>query len=298
MTKKVIILTGPTASGKTGIAHRLAKKLNTEIINADSRQCFIEFGEAVAKPSKKEQREIHYHFVDNFSFLEHSSAQDFVDTADAAVAKIHKKTDVAIICGGTGLYIKAWKDGLDAIDGISSSSRNKAQEIWEKEGITGLQKLLTAREDPFMLSGEELNTARLLRAVEVQLEKGKSILEYQQNQTRDHDFDILEFALHPDREKNYAAINQRVEKMFEDGLWEEALNFYPYRAHKNLKTVGYQEIFQALDEGKSREEAKKKIQQKTRNYAKRQRTWYKNQGNYTLVLPEIAETEILTALGK
>ncbi len=296
MKHKVIVLTGPTASGKTALANSLAKELNSEIISADSRQCFTEFGVAVAKPSIEERKEIPYHFIDCFSFLEHSTAQDFADIADLAVAKLHSQNKIPIICGGTGLYIKAWMQGLDTLPQITPKTREQAQDILHAYGIMGLQDFLRRRKDPFMQGNETQNTARLLRAVEVQIQSSISITEKQTGQNRTHDYQILEFALDPRAVQNYADINKRVELMFASGLWDEAMLFYPYREHKNLKTVGYQEIYQCIDEGQGPKEALKLIQQKTRNYAKRQKTWYRNQGAYRLLKPENAAEQILAAL--
>ncbi len=295
--KQVIVVAGPTASGKSELAMRLATALSTEIINADSRQCYTELGVAVAKPSKIDRRTVPHHFVDVSSYTEHISAADFARYTESLLGELFHHHETIIVSGGTGLYLKAWIEGLSPIPDISTSIRSEVDELYASNGLDALIQILRDTNDPYIGNGEIQNPSRVRRAVEVQLMTGQSILHYQStSRTPERDYQIRCYALSPPREVLQERIIRRTQQMMQAGLIDQNMPFYPYRHHKNLKTVGYTEVFEGYDKGWSEDHICEQIIIHTRQYAKRQSTWYRNQGSYELIAPESAYEEILNAL--
>lgn len=277
--KIVFIIMGPTASGKTTLAISLAKRLHTDIISADSRQCFNELTIGVARPSKEELSSVTHHFIASHSIHEQVDVAVFENEALNNVSSIFERKDHAVVCGGTGLYINAFCTGIDEMPIISKQIREEVKTRWENEGIQGLKGWLMQIDPLFMAqSNEQNNRVRLMRALEVMLSSGQSILEFQKGSIARRPFQIKKIFIDWPREILYKRINQRVEGMMEQGLLDEARSMYPYRHLKALQTVGYQELFDYLDGKMSLELAVDKIKQHTRNYAKRQITWFKKQG--------------------
>ncbi len=297
MAKQAIVIAGPTASGKSCLSKNIALQLNTAIINADSRQCFTELGVAVAKPSKSDMQEVPHFFVNKYSFLEHITADDFAQFTEKKIAQLFLHHDVVVVSGGTGLYLKAWMEGLSPLPKIAYETRQEVDQLFERKGLDELLRILTEKGDPYLQSGETQNPARIKRAMEVMLETGKSILTFQQKKsTPNRDYQIHSFALSPEREVLRDRISRRTEKMFAEGMSAECMKFYPYRHHKNLKTVGYTEIFEGYDQGWSEDHVMEQVIIHTRQYAKRQMTWYRNQGNFQLLDPANALENILETI--
>jgi tRNA dimethylallyltransferase len=272
--KTLILVAGPTASGKTSCALELARSHKTSIISADSRQCFKELNIGVAKPSPAELAEIRHYFINTHSIHDTVNAMTFAEYANNALNEIFRSNNIAVMAGGTGLYIKAFLEGFDDIPDVPSEIRNRVKEEYELKGREWLQKELQEKDPVYYEKGEIMNPQRMMRALEVKLATGRSIREFQRASAgRRHDFLIKNITLSPPRETLYRNINQRVEEMMEKGLLEEARALLPFRHLNALQTVGYTELFDYFDGKYSLPEAVEKIKQNTRNYAKRQLTW-------------------------
>lgn len=286
--KQCIIVAGPTAIGKTAEAIRLAKLYNTSIISADSRQCYRELRIGVARPTEDELKEVKHYFIANHSITENVSAATFAKEASAYLDEIFEDHDVAIVCGGTGLYIKALVEGLDDIPTIPDEIRVEAIRLYKEKGIDALRNKLLELDPSFAGRGDIDNPQRMMRALEVVVSSGRSIFDFyrsvdssqltvnSQRSTVNHQqisftYNILALP----REVLYERINKRVDKMIEEGLEDEVRSLIAHKDLPALQTVGYKEFFDYFDGKCTREEAIEKIKQHTRNYAKRQITWFK-----------------------
>ena len=271
----VYVICGPTAVGKTAIAIALAKHLRTSIVSADSRQCYTEMSIGTAKPSPEELAEVKHYFINEFPVTESLSAADYEKLALGYLDEIFKTSGTAVVCGGTGLYLKALCEGLDE---MPEADEEMSAEIIEQYKLGGMEWLREAveNEDPaFYESSESENPARLIRALIFKRSTGESILEYRTGEKKPRHFQIVKIGIELPREKLCERINKRVDIMMEQGLLDEAKGLYPHKHLKNLQTVGYVELFDYLDGKYSLQEAIAKIKQHTRNYAKRQLTWFR-----------------------
>ena len=253
----------------------LAKELGTAIISADSRQCYREMTIGTAKPSPAELRAVKHYFADDFPITTQLTAADYETLALKYLDEIFTTHDTAVVCGGTGLYIKALCEGLDEMPETDSDTVMQTEQDYRLYGLEWLH-LAVQEEDPeFYRQGEIQNPARMLRALSFIRSTGKSIVQYKTQTKKTRSFKIIKAGLEMPRTLLYNRINQRVDIMMEDGLLEEVKKLLPYRQLKNLQTVGYSELFDHLDGKYSLQEAVEKIKQHTRNYAKRQLTWFK-----------------------
>lgn len=273
--KTVVIICGPTAVGKTAVAISIAKQFQTEIISADSRQCFKELKIGVARPSDEELKEIPHHFIASHSIKENINAAFFENFALQKTAKLFKTHDTIIMVGGTGLYIKAFCEGLDEIPPIDETIRKNIVSNYELYGLSWLQEQVKIKDPEFYKIGEIQNPQRLMRALEVVASTGQSILSFRKNKKTDRPFKIIKFGLELPKEELHRNINSRVDKMLQEGLLEEVGSLNGYRDVNALQTVGYSEIFQHLDGKMSLANAIEEIKMNTRQYAKRQMTWFK-----------------------
>jgi tRNA dimethylallyltransferase len=274
-TPTVIIIVGPTAVGKTAAAVRLATEWQTRIISADSRQCYKELNIGVAKPSAAELSAVHHYFIDSHSIREQVNAALFEILSLQWTADIFRESPTAVMVGGTGLYIKAFTDGLDEIPAVDPAIRQRLQERYEQEGMGWLQQEVRQHDPAFFAEGERLNPQRLLRALEVRLSTGRSILSFRTGASRQRLFRIRKIGLQLPKEELHRRIHERVDAMMLQGLTEEVKSLLPYRSHNALQTVGYKEIFDYLDGKYSLDEAVANIKTNTRRYAKRQLTWFR-----------------------
>lgn len=272
----VVVLTGPTASGKTALALALAQKFDTSIVSVDSRQCYTELNIGVAKPTLDELSLVHHYFINSHSIHEAVDAVVFEKYALAAVEEIFLKNNVAIICGGTGLYLNVFCEGIDDIPKTPPELRAEITASYQNFGIEYLQAALLENDPDFLLHSSEINNpSRLMRALEVKKITGKSILSFREGVKKQRNFDIIKFGIDLPRETLYHRINTRVDKMMEDGLLEEVLTLLQFKHLPALQTVGYTELFDFIDGNVDKSFAIEKIKQHTRNYAKRQITWFK-----------------------
>lgn len=277
MNKTCIIITGPTASGKTAVAINMAQHFGTEIISADSRQCYRELDIGVAKPSPEELNIVHHYFINSHSISDDVNAAVFEKYSLESINKIFEGNNVAVMVGGTGLYICAFCHGLDLIPAANAESRQWVLNGFEEAGITWLQEEISKYDPVFVQSGEMHNPQRLMRALEIIKDTGKSILEFQTKQKISRPFNIITFGLDWPRQILYDRINHRVDNMIDKGLVAEARKVYPDKHLNALQTVGYKELFRHFDGELSLEEAINLIKQNTRHYAKRQETWFKKE---------------------
>lgn len=285
---RVIIIAGPTASGKTDIALQLAAHFNTEIISADSRQCYRELNIGVAKPSPEELAKTQHYFINSHSITDNISAADFEKYALESADKIFQKNNTAIMCGGTGLYIKAFCEGLDAIPETDPAIKKNIANAFAEHGITWLQHTIETEDSLFFAKGEIQNPHRLMRALEVKRSTGASIVELQTKIKKERSFEIIKIGLELPRQILYDRINDRVETMMKQGLEEEARGLFSQRSLNALQTVGYRELFDYFEGKLSLSQAVDLIKQNTRHYAKRQVTWFKKDEEVKWVKPEEA----------
>jgi tRNA dimethylallyltransferase len=274
-TPTVIIIVGPTAVGKTAAAIRVAEAAQTKIISADSRQCFRELNIGVAKPTPAELTAVHHYFINSHSILEEVNASRFEELALQWTADIFRESPIAVMVGGTGLYIKAFTDGLDEIPPVDPELRLRLQQQYEQEGIGWLQAEVSGYDPAFYAEGEKHNPRRLLRALEVRLSTGRSILSFRSGTPEPRPFQIRKIGLELPKEELHRRIHDRVDAMIREGLIEEVTALLPYRRQPALQTVGYKEIFEYLDGKCSIDEAVANIKTNTRRYAKRQLTWFR-----------------------
>ena len=278
MTPTVYIIVGPTAVGKTKYAIELAQKLKTEIISADARQCYQELNIGVARPSNEELAQVKHHFIASHSIQETVNAGIFEAYAMKKSAELVAAFGSVVMVGGTGLYIKAFVEGMDQIPAIDPKLRSQIQEDVSLKGIDWLQTQVQAKDPAYWAQadkGEQQNTQRLSRALEVVIGTGQSILSFQLQSKKIRSFDIQKIGLEMSREQLYDRINQRVVQMVDMGLEEEVKALSPQFHLNALQTVGYQEWLPYFEGHQTKEAVIQAIQQNTRHYAKRQLTWFK-----------------------
>jgi tRNA dimethylallyltransferase len=277
----VYIIVGPTAVGKTAVSIRVAQRLGTAIISADSRQCYREMTIGTAKPSVEELKTVPHYFIDEFPIAHALTAADFESLALKYLGDIFKTHSTAIVCGGTGLYIKALCEGLDEMPPADDKIAKETETAYELNGIEWLRQAVQNEDPEFYSEGEIKNPARMVRALSFIRSTGKSIVHYRTGIQKQRAFHIIKAGLELPREKLYDRINTRVDTMMQQGLLAEVEQLYPQRHLKNLQTVGYAELFDYLDGKCTLSAAIEKIKQHTRNYAKRQLTWFKKDKEIT-----------------
>ena len=275
MKNTCIIIIGPTAVGKTSIAIQLAQHYSTEIISCDSRQCFKELNIGVAKPSNEELAIVKHHFINSHSIHDTVNAATFEQYALEKVQHIFSKNKVAVMVGGTGLYVKAFCDGMDEVPTIDPSVRTTIVTDYNNNGIEWLREQVKKHDEKYFTTGEVFNPQRMMRALEVKFSTGKSILDFQTKKKKQRDFDIIKIGLELPRPELIYRINKRVDIMMEEGLEEEVRNLIQYQDLNSLQTVGYRELFDHFDNEISLDQAVESIKINTRQYAKRQMTWFK-----------------------
>lgn len=279
MNKTCVIISGPTAVGKTSLAIRVAQHFNTEIISADSRQCFRELNIGVAKPSQEELNAVKHHFINSHSIHDEVNAATFEQFALSAIDSIFQQNDIAVMTGGTGLYIKAFCEGIDTIPPVLPGIREAIMAELERSGLPWLQQRVQQEDPQYYASGEIHNPQRLARALEVIRSTGRSIRSFQQGKQTTRHFRIIRTALELPREQLHTNIDRRVDDMLRQGLVEEVKALLPARDLNALQTVGYTEIFDYLDGKQTLEQAAELIKKNTRHYAKRQLTWFRKDTN-------------------
>ena len=278
--KTLVVVAGPTAVGKTDLCVKLAQTLQTEVLSADSRQFYRELNIGTAKPSQADLQGVPHHFIDSHSISELYSAGAFERDALRQLDQIFKSKNVAIVTGGSGLYIKALCEGLDALPETPPELRAELMNRLKNEGLAPLQNQLKSIDPDYAAQNDLQNSQRVVRALEVCLLTGQPFSGFRQQKTAHRPFEIVQIALERPRELLYARIDQRMDSMLAQGLVAEAQSLTAHRHHNALQTVGYKEVFDHLDGQYDYAEMTRLLKRNSRRYAKRQLTWFKHQGSF------------------
>jgi tRNA dimethylallyltransferase len=294
--KYLIVVGGPTASGKTAFAVQVAQHFRTEIVSCDSRQFYQEMNIGTAKPTPEEMQGVPHHFIGHRSIVKPYSVGDFEKEALELLQHLYEKYDFVIAVGGSGLYLKALCEGLDTFPQVPAEVRREVRQLYETAGLAGLQQAVQTADPDYFVIVDQQNPHRLLRALEVTWATGQPFSGFRKQEAKERFFTPVYIELSLPREVLYDRINRRVDAMMEKGLLEEVQALFPQRHLTALQTVGYQELFEYLEGKWSLEEAVEKIKQNSRNYAKRQLTWWRRDGFWRKFAPEEAEAAIQWAL--
>lgn len=284
--KYIIIIAGPTAVGKTALALDLATKYNAEVFSADSRQVYREMSIGTAKPSDEELTAIKHHFINNRSIHEGYSVGDYHNEITESLATYFETHDVAILTGGTGMYIHAIRAGLNSYPTVSAEIIFDLEETLKVHGIEILQKELEQTDPEYYQKVDLQNPARLIRALSVIHETGETFTSFQQQEKHGLPYQMIPILLTRDREELYERIDLRVHQMMKNGLLAEAKGLYEHRELKSLQTVGYSELMRHLRGEIDIVAAVELIQRHSRRYAKRQMTWFRKYGEWHSYHPD------------
>ena len=287
--KTLIVLLGPTASGKTDLAIALAKHFKTEIISADSRQFYKELPIGTAAPNADQFTLVKHHFVGHLSIQDNYNVFRFEQDVLKLLEKGFQSHDVFVMAGGSGLYIDAVCQGIDELPDPDPVLRNSLEKLFKEQGIEALQQKLKKLDPDYFQSVDLNNSKRLMRAIEVCTQTGKPYSQQRLNRGKDRPFNILKIGIEISREILNQRINQRTDEMIKSGWIKEAKAVFPLRALNALNTVGYKELFSYFDDERTLEEAIEKIKTSTRRYAKRQMTWFRKDNSIHWFEPENVE---------
>lgn len=296
ISKTLIVVAGPTASGKTAAAINLAQHYKTVILSADSRQFYREMSIGTAKPSWIELATAKHYFIDSHSITENFSVGDFEKHGLTLLDELFREHDIIILVGGSGLYIKALTEGFDDIPQADVDIREKLNQQLADHGIEPLQQKLKEVDPDYYNEVDLHNPQRVIRALEVFETTGQPFSSYRKAGVNKRPFHILKIALDMPREVLYNRINQRVDIMLEQGLLAEARELIFQRHLNALNTVGYSELFDYFDDKISLEKAVDQIKQNTRRFAKRQLTWFRKDKEIHWLKPEDLRPEVIDGL--
>ena len=278
--KTLIIIAGPTAVGKTDLCVKIAKLLDTDVVSADSRQFYRELAIGTAKPTIEEMAGVKHHFINSHSIQDYYSVGDFERDCLVVLEEIFRRKDVAILTGGSGMFVKMITDGIDEMPEADLDLRQNLAQRLDNEGLEVLADELKNLDPIYYQQVDIQNTQRVLRALEVCISSGKPFSSFRKNQKVERPFRMIKIALERPREELYARIDKRMDMMLASGLEDEAKSVIDFREHYALKTVGYREIYEHLDGEYDREEMIRLLKRNSRRYAKRQITWFKNQDEF------------------
>jgi len=279
---KLIVITGPTAVGKTEVAIEVAKSLKTEIISCDSRQMYREMRIGTAVPANEELAAVPHHFIGNLSIHDYYNVSMFEQDCLQLLDKLFMKHETVIMTGGSGLYIDAVCKGIDDFPTVDTEIRKTVTGWHESEGIEYLRRQLKILDPDHYAKVDLRNHKRIMKAIEVCLQTGKPYSSFLTAQKRKRPFEIEKILLNRPREELFDRINRRTTQMMEQGLLEEAQVLYPHRHLNALNTVGYRELFAYMDGQYGLETAIELIRRNTRRYAKRQLTWFAKDETYKI----------------
>ncbi|MDD2636602.1 MAG: tRNA (adenosine(37)-N6)-dimethylallyltransferase MiaA [Bacteroidales bacterium] len=276
-SKHLIIVFGPTGVGKTDLSIQLAADFKTEIFSCDSRQFYKELGIGVAKPDAHQLSTVKHHFINNVSIHDHYSISQFETEAISTLDEYFKTNDIAIMVGGSGLYVDAICKGVDIMPDHDEKIRQEVIEFYEQNGIEALRFELKRIDPDYYKIVDLKNPQRLLRAIEIYRATGKPFSQFRTNKTANRNFNIIKVGIDLDREILYNRINNRVETMIKNGLIEEAKDLHKYSGLVALKTIGYTEFFNYFEScnEQSLEKTVQLLKRNTRHYARRQLTWFR-----------------------
>ncbi len=273
-TKKLLLVVGATAVGKTDISLELAAHYRCPILSADSRQCYRELGIATAKPNQQILSKVPHYFINSHSIHNPVAAGEFEAYALATLNEVFKENNICIMTGGSGLYIKAVCEGLDEVPPVPESIRYQLEIRLEHDGLKALLRELQRLDPEYAGTIDTENPRRVIRALEVCLGTGKPFSTFRKGKKQRRPFETIKIGLYRDRKKLYSRIDQRMDEMIDQGLFDEAEQLYAFRNQKPLQTVGYQEVYGYLDKIYDRDEAIRLLKRNSRRYAKRQLSWF------------------------
>lgn len=289
MPKTLLILLGPTGVGKTDLSISLARILNTEIISCDSRQIYREMKIGTAVPEQEYLESIPHHFIGSHSIHDYYNASKFEIEVLERLEILFQKKDVVLMTGGSMMYIDAVCKGIDDLPEVDEELRQTLMQRIESEGIESLRNELRYFDPVYYNEVDLKNPKRILHALEICLMTGRPYSTFRTSLTKERPFNIIKIGLNRERDILYDRINQRVDKMFEEGIEQEALSLYPYRHLNSLNTVGYRELFDFFDGKITIEEAREKIKANSRKYARKQLTWFRRDPEITWFTPEMKD---------
>lgn len=281
--RTLIVLAGPTASGKTAAAIRLAQAYACPIISADARQFYKEIPIGTATPTAEEQALAQHFFVAHMSVHEHIDAGTFAEQTIALLETLFLQHTHVILCGGSGLFIKAVTHGLDTLPEVPAEIREQVRSLYSEHGLERLQKEVANRDPEYYAIVDKQNPQRLMRALEICLATGTTYSSFRKQNAISRNFSAVSICIDLPRTELYNRINARVDQMMALGLLDEARSVYSLRHLPALQTVGYRELFAHFYGQYDLPTAVDLIKQHTRNYAKRQLTWFRNTGGYTML---------------
>ena len=296
--KKLIVITGPTAVGKTELCLDVAKHFDIPIINADSRQIFRELKIGTARPTEEQMQNVRHYFVGILGLEDYYSASLFEQQVLELLGQQFQTRDFALMAGGSMMYIDAVCDGIDDIPTIDNETRALMKRRFAEEGLEVLVEELRRLDPEYYEIVDRQNPRRVVHALEICTMTGKTYTSFRRREKRQRPFDIIKIGLNRPREELYERINQRVDQMMADGLLDEVRSLYPQRHLNALNTVGYKELFDYIDGRWSLEEAVERIKGNTRRYARKQLTWYKKDEQIRWFHPDEKEQMINYICGK
>lgn len=283
--KYLIVIVGPTAIGKTSVGIDVAKHLKTEILSSDSRQFYKEMRIGTAVPSKEELSAVRHHFIQHLSIHQDYSVGDFERDAIRFIDEYFASNDTLVMVGGSGLYEKAVTQGLDEFPEVDKQIRVQLNRELEEKGLAYLQEELQQKDPEYFQEVDRENPHRVIRALEIIRGTGQTFSSFRSQNNKVRNFEMIKIGLHLDRQEIYDRINRRVDIMLEDGLLDEVKSLIKYRNLNALNTVGYSELFKALDKEWDLDFAVSEIKKNTRRFAKRQLTWYRKDETLTWFKP-------------
>ena len=284
--KTLVVVVGPTGVGKTGLAIQLANHFDAEIVSADSRQIYKELEIGTAKPTASQLKTVKHHFINTKSIDEDYDAGIYGQEARTVIDDLFIHHDVIILCGGSGLYIKSLLEGFDDLPEISDAIRTQIIKEYETGGLPWLQREIAVLDPDYYEVVDRKNPQRLMRALEVIRGTGKPFSGFHGKKKSDLPFAVVKIGLELERKALYNRIDNRMDDMIQNGLFEEAERLFAKRHLNALQTVGYREIFGFLESAYSKDEAKRLLKRNSRHYAKRQLTWFKKDPEIMWFNPE------------
>ena len=273
--KTLIVITGPTAVGKTDLCLDIARQLDIPIINADSRQLFRELKIGTAAPTEEQMATVKHYFVGTLGISDYYSASMYEQDVLHLLDDLYKHSDYALLSGGSMMYIDAVCNGIDDIPTVDDITRETLKRRLKEEGLEALVEELHRRDPEHWAIVDRQNPRRVIHALEICIMTGQTYTSFRKAEKKQRPFEIIKIGLNREREELYNRINRRVDQMMEDGLLEEAQRMSKYRNVNALNTVGYKELFNYLDNVWTLDEAIERIKGNTRRYARKQLTWFK-----------------------
>ena len=286
MNKTLIVITGPTAVGKTELCLDIAKYFGIPIINADSRQIYRELKIGTAAPTEEQLRQVRHYFVGTLALTDYYSASMYEEQVMQLLNELFQTSDYALLSGGSMMYIDAVCNGIDDIPTVDDETRNTLKQRLANEGLEALCEQLRELDPEHYELVDKKNPRRVVHALEICLMTGRTYTSFRTNARKQRPFRIVKIGLTRDREVIYDRINRRVDKMMADGLLNEARNLYHLRHLNALNTVGYKEMFTHLDDTWTLDEAVERLKGNTRRYARKQLTWFKRDPEMTWFSPD------------